>query len=146
MWADPKISSSQIAREMGFIGRNAVIGRVHRLGLPMRNPSCGNTFRQRAPRKKALPPPPIKSLNHSFDNLSVRSAKSIAPIALPRLDVADTDIPVAQRRDIFSLTDDSCRWPVGDPATPDFFFCGGNAIDGQPYCPHHAKRAFSGQG
>ena len=35
-----------------------------------------------------------------------------------------------------------CRWPMGDPTTPEFRFCGGKAITGLPYCPHHSRIAY----
>jgi GcrA cell cycle regulator len=46
--------------------------------------------------------------------------------------------------DIFGLTNKTCRWPVGEPATPEFFFCGiaeANLKAGVPYCPQHERMA-----
>ena len=39
------------------------------------------------------------------------------------------------------LTDDTCRWPVGDPSTVDFFFCGAQPLPDKPYCAAHCARA-----
>jgi GcrA cell cycle regulator len=58
---------------------------------------------------------------------------------------ADLTIPARQRKTIFELTADTCRWPVGTPGHPGFFFCGG-ATGGDLYCPAHACRAFNGFG
>src|SRR5262249_24303286 len=41
-------------------------------------------------------------------------------------------IPIGQRRTILELNEQTCRWPVGDPGSTDFFFCGGNTIAGLP--------------
>ena len=71
---------------------------------------------------------------------STATAKSQpAPIAQP---VEDIPIPEAQRRTILTLTGSTCRWPIGDPAREEFYFCGGASQVGQPYCPHHAQMAF----
>jgi GcrA cell cycle regulator len=31
---------------------------------------------------------------------------------------------------------------VGDPGSPEFFFCGGQSIAGLPYCAHHSRVAY----
>jgi hypothetical protein len=54
----------------------------------------------------------------------------------------DADIPLAQRRSLLDLTAGACRWPVGDPSHPDFFFCGAEALRGELYCAAHRARAY----
>jgi GcrA cell cycle regulator len=51
-------------------------------------------------------------------------------------------IPPAERKTLQMLTESSCRWPIGDPQSPDFHFCNRNKVPGLPYCEHHARRAF----
>jgi hypothetical protein len=46
------------------------------------------------------------------------------------------------RRTILELTEQTCRWPVGDPDSAEFFFCGGNTIAGMPYCAYHSRVAL----
>lgn len=53
----------------------------------------------------------------------------------------DLSIPQNQRRTLLGLTDEVCHWPVGEPRTPGFFFCGGESVKGEPYCKHHMIRA-----
>ena len=48
-------------------------------------------------------------------------------------------IPEGQRRTILTLTEATCRWPVGDPSGDQFYFCGGASEIGQPYCEDHAR-------
>lgn len=43
---------------------------------------------------------------------------------------------------ILSLTERMCKWPVGDPKSPDFHFCGKAAVQGLPYCAEHAAMAY----
>ena len=40
------------------------------------------------------------------------------------------------------LREGMCRFPLGDPATPAFRFCGARANEGLPYCPYHAQIAY----
>jgi len=54
---------------------------------------------------------------------------------------ADARIPRRQRRSLFELSDDTCRWPVGDPRFSRFFFCGAQPLRNKPYCAEHAARA-----
>jgi GcrA cell cycle regulator len=43
---------------------------------------------------------------------------------------------------IMELREAMCRFPLGDPTTPEFRFCGAQAITGLPYCAHHAQIAY----
>jgi GcrA cell cycle regulator len=54
---------------------------------------------------------------------------------------AGTHIPLAQRRSLLDLDSRVCRWPFGDPATFNFFFCGAAALTGKPYCAEHCAQA-----
>lgn len=116
-------SASVIAKELG-ITRNAVIGKVHRLGLEARkkHPVGGR------------PPSAYKR---------VRIHKPVLKLVTPP--VADELIPVEQRKHFLDLTPKCCRWPVGDPRSGfwggDLFFCGAEAAEGKPYCASHAWRA-----
>ena len=54
----------------------------------------------------------------------------------------DNVVPMSQRLSLQELSEATCHWPVGDPASPDFFFCGGKALGGLPYCAHHSRIAY----
>jgi len=112
LWSDG-LSASQIAGELGGITRNAVIGKVHRLGLSGRAKSAST------------------ALAHAYE---------IEEEAAPEL--IENVIPIGQRRTILELTEQTCRWPIGDPGSTDFFFCGGNPVGGSPYCAYHARMAY----
>ncbi len=51
-------------------------------------------------------------------------------------------IPLAERKSIQTLTEQHCRWPIGDPQQADFHFCGKGKVPGLPYCEFHARRAY----
>jgi len=138
LWSEG-LSASQIAGRLGGVTRNAVIGKVHRLGLSGR----ATTSRVKSHRPRKRNPNAIKRPARArfptAGNPAVRELYS-GERYIPA--VEEIDIPEAQRKTIQSLEACSCRWPVGDPQTPDFYFCGGKAVPGLPYCEHHARRAF----
>lgn len=148
------LSASQIAGELGGgVTRNAVIGKVHRLGL---------SGRAKAPPVQAARPrkatrTPSHPLTHGAGSSSVSSAQQVrgnlalAPKAVatpaPMIQVApqaiqEVVIPMAERVTIMELRDSMCRWPHGDPTTPEFRFCGAKSPPGTPYCGYHAQIAY----
>ncbi len=136
LWADG-LSASQIAAELGGITRNAVIGKVHRLGLSGRAKSQSSS----APRARK---PRSHMLRVSRPTTRGNTALAYAYEAEPELEpeFVDEVIPVEQRRTLLQLTEDTCRWPVGDPSNSDFFFCGGKPVTSLPYCAHHCRVAY----
>lgn len=138
LWADG-LSASQIAAVLGGITRNAVIGKVHRLGLSGRAKSPSSA----APRpRKPRPASHMLRVSRSSmrGNTALAHAYELDVEAEPEL--IDNVIPLGQRRTLLELTEDTCRWPIGDPGTADFFFCGGPAITSLPYCAYHSRVAY----
>jgi GcrA cell cycle regulator len=138
LWSDG-LSASQIAAELGGITRNAVIGKVHRLGLSGRAKSTSSTApRQRKPRA----PSHMVRIGRSAirGNTALAQAYEIEADIEPEL--IENVIPIGQRRTILELNEQTCRWPVGDPGSGDFFFCGGNALATLPYCAYHSRIAY----
>lgn len=104
--------------------RNAVIGKVNREGLPAR---------KRVPTNKE----PRKRIRRDRAPRLVPQARPEAP------DIIDAQIPLEQRCSLMDLTNATCRWPVGEPNTAEFFFCGdptANIVEGRPYCAGHMAR------
>jgi GcrA cell cycle regulator len=60
----------------------------------------------------------------------------------PEIEQYDNIIPIGQRRTLLELNENTCRWPIGDPASAEFFFCGGQPITSLPYCAHHSRIAY----
>jgi GcrA cell cycle regulator len=138
LWSDG-LSASQIAAELGGITRNAVIGKVHRLGLSGRAKSTSSASPR--PRKARAPSHMLRIGRPAIrGNTALAHAYEIETEAEPEL--LDNIIPIGQRRTILELNDQTCHWPVGDPSSTDFFFCGGNTLAGLPYCAHHSRVAY----
>lgn len=140
LWAEG-LSGSQIAKQLaadghGSFTRNAVIGKIHRLGLAGRSSPARPVRRPvRAPQRVARP--------------RITPPRQIAA-ALPVIAVADLEplldaagAPVAPNAE--SLTAGQCRWPIGDPARASFAFCARPAatvdVARDPYCDCHKRIA-----
>ncbi|MEY1556538.1 GcrA family cell cycle regulator [Yoonia sp. R2331] len=176
MWGEGQ-SASQIAKELGGVTRNAVIGKVHRLGLSNRAgsgasaPAKPAAAKEKAPSKPAAPKAPPKAkaapakeakkdeepeqeLDENGIPISAArraiipagqplppqpSANEISPEALAKVNEVEKS---AKRISLMELTEKTCKWPVGDPATDDFWFCGLPVQQGKPYCEAHVGVAF----
>jgi GcrA cell cycle regulator len=181
MWSEGQ-SASQIAKELGGVTRNAVIGKVHRLGLsnragatpapqpeaakPEAKPQPGKTAKPQpkpatankpepapeprpqqpaatvaaAPAPSAAPTPARKQIIPAGQPLPPQpSANEISPEALAKVNEVEKK---AKKLTLMELTERTCKWPVGDPATEDFWFCGLPVQQGKPYCEAHVGVAF----
>jgi GcrA cell cycle regulator len=139
LWADG-LSASQIAGRLGGVTRNAVIGKVHRLGLSGRATTSrmkSHRPRVRAQTAKRLMKPRFAAIgNPALRQLYLGDTEPYVPPA------EELVIPMNERKYIQTLTETCCRWPIGDPQQADFHFCGKQKVTGLPYCEVHARRAF----
>lgn len=149
LWTDG-LSASQIAARLGDgITRNAVIGKVHRLGLSGR----GSPTRVARPRTRRPRQPSAPRQVQSGGNAALKSKPATAAKPQPAVKREPIPEPIrlvelrdGERIGILSLTDKTCRWPHGDPGTPEFSFCGHQPQSGTPYCEYHASVAYQPAG
>ncbi|MGL4496538.1 MAG: GcrA family cell cycle regulator [Beijerinckiaceae bacterium] len=166
LWTDG-LSASQIAAELGMVTRNAVIGKVHRLGL---------AGRAKAPAVSAARPPrkPVSTgsvrvaghngggmngamagglgggMGRSINAGQTRGATALKITPQPQEEVQtwvepldeDVVVPMSQRVTIMELKEGLCKWPMGDPTQDAFRYCGANCDIGTPYCTYHARVAY----
>lgn len=124
LWSDG-LSASQIARQLGGVTRNAVIGKVHRLGLAGRvAPARTERPRIQAARRTARPRP--------------------VPVApqpiIEREPLVDAE---GRKTTMLTINDRMCKWPIGDPSNNnEFHFCGHPPKASSPYCEAHSVKAF----
>lgn len=134
------LSASQIAAELGNVTRNAVIGKVHRLGLSGRAKSPATAAPRQ--RKAVRPAPQMMRVARPV----ARGNTALAQVFEVEVDADpvtfDNVVPMNQRLSLLELNEATCHWPVGDPSSPDFFFCGGKALSGLPYCAQHSRVAY----
>jgi GcrA cell cycle regulator len=177
MWNEGQ-SASQIAKELGGVTRNAVIGKVHRLGLSNRvggkededegasapapaasakpEPAPRPEPAAAAPRAEPARPAPQAAAVPSASNVTPMpmrkaiipagqplppqpSLNEISPEALASVREVEKR---ARKLTLMELTERTCKWPIGDPATEDFWFCGLPSLPGKPYCEAHVGVAF----
>jgi GcrA cell cycle regulator len=185
MWGEGQ-SASQIAKELGGVTRNAVIGKVHRLGLSNRGGTAEEgeaeaaapevvvestpapkvvelkpviEAQRPAPAPQLAPAPAAPASNASSSPLTSTapiplrkpivpagqplppqpSANEISPEALASVREVEKR---ARKLTLMELTERTCKWPIGDPATEDFWFCGLPSLPGKPYCEAHVGVAF----
>src|SRR5215471_8138393 len=122
LWAEG-LSASQIAARLGSVTRNAVIGKVHRLGLSGRatssrssSPRPRRTHVARTSRASSL-------LFGTRGNTALKPQFEAEPDLAPA-PLAELVIPLNERASIMTLKEAMCRWPIGDPGEPEFHFCG----------------------
>ncbi|MBI3433948.1 MAG: GcrA cell cycle regulator [Proteobacteria bacterium] len=140
LWADG-LSASQIAGELGGITRNAVIGKVHRLGLSGRAKSPSSTAPR--PRKPRTSSPMLRMARPAMrGNTALAAAAMYDFEPEPEAELIENVIPIGQRCTLLELNESRCRWPIGDPGTLEFFFCGGQPHGAFPYCSYHSRIAY----
>jgi GcrA cell cycle regulator len=138
LWMDG-LSASQIALELGGITRNAVIGKVHRLGLSGRAKTSSHASASRQKRTQRAQPKPVRSAQRPLLNTQMKlTAEASADPYVDESLVA----PVALRLELTQLTERTCKWPIGDPALEDFHFCGNASPEAGPYCSYHSRIAY----
>ncbi len=162
MWIEGN-SASQIAKELGGVTRNAVIGKVHRLGLSNRagsiktkrdksasrvkkntrtkaaSPKIKTVIDTHIPEKNAIIPMRKPILTPGQPLPPQPSANEISPEALATVKEVEKG---AKKLSLLELTEKTCKWPIGDPATDEFWFCGLPTQNGKPYCEAHVGVAF----
>jgi GcrA cell cycle regulator len=126
------LSASQIAKQLGGVTRNAVIGKVHRLGLSGRaapsQPSRPAAFRTPRPSRPAIP-------NLRRADGPRAEPRPLAPRPAPYVEQPGTAT-------VLTLGAHMCKWPIGDPSSAEFTFCGRRSGDEGPYCIEHARLAY----
>ena len=168
MWGEGQ-SASQIAKALGGVTRNAVIGKVHRLGLSNRATGAKSSAASAAPAAEAKPakaapkaapaaaaapapkPEPAPAPAAPTKPVSQSSTMRREPPPPTPAMVEDAQRTAealaaiqkkAKKLDLLELTERTCKWPIGDPATDDFYFCGLGCAPGKPYCEAHVAVAF----
>jgi GcrA cell cycle regulator len=139
LWAEG-LSASQIAAQLGGVTRNAVIGKVHRLSLSGRAKPASSGPRPRKPRMSS----PHRPARHFVSgNTALKIHAHPAPRRLPSpVPMEDVVVPISLNVSLMALTDQMCKWPLGDPGEENFHFCGHRNFNSLPYCEYHSRLAY----
>jgi GcrA cell cycle regulator len=141
LWLDG-LSASQIAKQLGGVTRNAVIGKVHRLGL------SGRAAPSQPARPAFKPSRPARPVMQA--PMPPRRTEVATPAPQPLSAAPQPPVPSYRHEEpgsatVLTLGAHMCKWPIGDPATDGFSFCGRRTGDDGPYCVEHARVAYQPQ-
>lgn len=127
------LSAGRAAYELGHgINRNMAMGKAYRMGLNFN--STPPTRKKRDRRQQAN--------GTSVKHIKLRKTGEFF-VEQPVRDVIELEIPQEQRRSLLELSNAVCRYPIGEPGSGDFFFCGGPTNDKPPYCAFHSRICFA---
>jgi len=158
------LSTAEIGRQLS-ITKNAVVGKAHRLSLPprpspIRKPKIGQPAPVEMPEASGPVVEAVPSEEVARADAKDTPVAEIVPMPVREPVVAETQRvkeapvsapvvrPEAVRPALRSVPLEkprrgpSCCWPLGDPGTPGFHFCGAAPIPGKPYCQEHASIAY----
>ena len=164
LWMEGR-SASQIAAQLGAgLTRNAVIGKVHRLGLAGRVKASVSSAvsmeavadvretvearvavggsRRAAPRASVSMSSPAPSAPRMLGATALSMSSALAPIARVSAQPEENVVPLSLKVTIVELRENMCKWPLGDPSSSEFRYCGSPAHGTTPYCTHHGKVAY----
>ncbi len=140
-WTDDRVSllkklwgeghtAAEIAKQLGGVTRNAVIGKAHRMKLSNRvSPIQQNK----------------KPANKNVERKVVEKPKVVVSKKTRPVIVESAIANESQSGKLYTLSElkpRMCRWPCGDPQEDGFGFCGEESMPGLPYCAEHSKVAY----
>ena len=118
-------TAGQVALIIGNVTRNAVIGKAYRLNLAAKSIPKNNNFKQVSQHRENATQPERKSRTSKFKSL-----------------LLDKNFEPENPKSLEELHDEICRWPIGHPNEPDFYFCGRKSMKDFSYCRLHVLWAF----
>jgi GcrA cell cycle regulator len=140
-------SASHIASALGIGSRNAVIGKASRIGVKL----CGAGGRAAA--SGAAPARVGRSqwttVRHALPNSGDPGAHSVVAHGFLPVEgrgaawtFGEAEIGEMRRLRFEDIQESTCRWPLGDPRSGDFAYCGLAPVEGQSYCAGHCRMAY----
>ncbi len=178
------LSTSEIGKRLG-LSKNAVVGKIHRLGWNSKTieepkPAATKKVEVKKPvaKKAVVKKQTVKAVSKKLvatkkktavasakkkpaSKVAEKPAKKTVKVVAPKKPVEPTkkkavgraitgcnnNMGIHQRvvqhaLEMANLKADQCRWPIGDPDSEGFHFCGAPVFVGKPYCYEHCKQAY----
>jgi GcrA cell cycle regulator len=135
------LSSTEIGTQLG-VSRNATISACRRYGASLK-------FTKSAGARRARPVPATINQRPRATDRAKNSPRFGRAALLPAMaKPAKKFVPRPGKAadcpcSLMELRWNTCRWPYGDPGHVDFHFCGGDAVEGKPYCRDHLFMAVA---
>jgi GcrA cell cycle regulator len=145
LWLDGK-SAAEISRALGEgVSRNAVMGKVSRLGftdqsraLPALAPRRQEAISLPRPRP-AIPKPPSVAVCTPAAPVVEAETTLTQKIQEP---IETVVVPFSKRVTLEELEANMCRWPMEHPLSADICYCGAQKLDKVSYCAPHQRVAY----
>jgi GcrA cell cycle regulator len=135
-------SASVIAAALGSASRSAVIGKANRIGIKLNGGRGGGGARRNAggyasSAISGYGPPPVGSRR-----AKLRPALTVVPERQAAWFFAEAEVGEMRRVGFEEIREFVCRWPLGDPMSGDFAYCGLKSASGRSYCAGHCRMAY----
>ena len=149
------LSTSEIGKRLGM-SKNAIVGKLNRLGWNAKAGGATAGAEKKAEVKKLDDKPVVakKTTVKKSEPAKKTSVKEIVTKTTPKVAEAKTDAKTTAKNlamhqriiqhslEMANLKPNQCRWPIGDPDSEHFHFCGETVFIGKPYCYEHCKQAY----
>ena len=151
MWTDAAIetlrqmalegkSASSIAMALGAPSRNAVIGKANRIGVKL-------TGHIHCVAPRASRPSTERPRRPAIARTDAPLWKRVAVPAVPRerkpaWAFAQAQVGEMLKVGLEEIGESNCRWPIGDPTSEEFAYCGIQTAKGRSYCAGHCRMAY----
>ncbi|MCL1892142.1 MAG: GcrA family cell cycle regulator [Alphaproteobacteria bacterium] len=143
------MSTAEIGKKIGM-SKNAVVGKLNRLGW---NSKAKESPVKKTPAKKEIVikvKPPKKSAQKKTPAQIAQEKKSPSAKATgdraagknQKKNLVAHQHMIQHAIELALLRPDQCRWPIGNPDSDKFHFCGEKAFPGKPYCYEHCRAAY----
>ena len=138
-------SASVIAAALGAASRNAVIGKANRIGIKLngdgRASAPGGTPAAIIERHWRRSPPQARSRQAELRPALSRDPR-VSPERKAAWTLAEAEVGEMRRVRFEEIREFACRWPLGDPRSEDFAYCGLKPAKGRSYCAGHWRMAY----
>ena len=149
------LSTSEIGKRLGM-SKNAIVGKLNRLGWNAKAGGATAGAEKNAEVKKPDDKPVVakKTTVKKSEPAKKTSVKATVTKTTPKVAEAKTDAKTTAKNlamhqriiqhslEMANLKPNQCRWPIGDPDSEHFHFCGETVFIGKPYCYEHCKQAY----
>lgn len=160
-WTDKKIeklkklwekglSTAEIGKKLDF-SKNAIVGKVHRLGLSNRNSpikTSSKTVKKEVEISSVIKPKTVEKKSLKTKETPVKTIKKEETIPVKNESVKVSKVSLKTKKtsaglSLLELTSDLCCWPIDDINSENFHFCGKKVFKNKPYCLEHCAIAYT---
>lgn len=160
------LSTSEIGKRLGM-SKNAVVGKLNRLGWNSKaggvnGTKLNNTVKKTANKKASVVnagknSTGVGAVKKAGKNTDIKKNNLVKKATKPTVSKKigsgkeskslNKSLAMHQRiiqhsLEMANLKPNQCRWPIGDPDSENFHFCGEQVFVGKPYCYEHCKQAY----